>query len=99
MQLNRVVLPAPFGPIKPMISPCSIWKETWLFSTTPPKSVTRSVTSRNAKLSTSFPKLFKDAPDSSRLISGDNHDQRSVNHKVNSDQTFLSPQPTSEKTV
>src|SRR4030065_1449842 len=99
MQLNKVVLQAPFGPIKPMISPCSIWKEIWLLATTPPKSLIRSVTSRNATLCTPFPKLFNDAPDSSGLIGRDNHDQRRVNNKVNSDQSFLGTQPASEKAV
>lgn len=36
MQLKSVVLPAPFGPIKPTISPFSILIETSLRATYPP---------------------------------------------------------------
>src|SRR5215831_20112276 len=36
MQLKRVVLPAPFGPIRPTISPGSMASETSLLATSPP---------------------------------------------------------------
>src|SRR5689334_10664983 len=35
--LNRVVLPAPFGPISPTIAPSGIVRSTWLTATRPPK--------------------------------------------------------------
>src|SRR5690606_17849222 len=45
--LNAVVLPAPFGPISPRISPRSMWKLTPLRAVTPPNlSVTSSSESR-----------------------------------------------------
>src|SRR5919197_4230037 len=37
MQLNRVVLPAPFGPMSPTISPLSMSSETLLLAVRPPK--------------------------------------------------------------
>ena len=37
MQLNSVVLPAPFGPISPQISPVLIWQVTLSSARTPPK--------------------------------------------------------------
>src|SRR6476646_6172768 len=42
MTLKQVVLPAPFGPIRPRISPVLMWKDTPSRAVTPPK---RSVTS------------------------------------------------------
>ena len=35
--LNNVVLPAPFGPIRPTISPATTWNVTSLTATSPPK--------------------------------------------------------------
>src|SRR4051794_33513254 len=46
MQLNNVVLPAPFGPIRPQIWPCRRSNEGPSSATTPPK---RSRTSRTAR--------------------------------------------------
>src|SRR4051794_37703611 len=37
MQLNSVVLPEPFGPMKPQISPGPTWKETPLSAASAPK--------------------------------------------------------------
>ena len=45
-KLNRVVLPAPLGPMIPVIAPGKIWRVQWLTARTPPKSFTRSWTSR-----------------------------------------------------
>src|SRR5512138_883486 len=39
MQLNRVVFPAPFGPMSPMIIPGSIEKETSELAARPPKNL------------------------------------------------------------
>jgi hypothetical protein len=38
MQLKSVVLPAPFGPMSPMIIPSSIEKETSELAARPPKN-------------------------------------------------------------
>src|SRR5687768_14072735 len=47
MALNNVVLPAPFGPIRPTISPGSTVRSTASSATSPPKrSVTRSTSRR-----------------------------------------------------
>src|SRR3954467_10243926 len=49
MALKQVVLPAPFGPIRPKISPLRRLKLTSLSATTPPKrSVTLSTSSRTS---------------------------------------------------
>src|SRR3990172_10575768 len=98
MQLKRVVLPAPLGPIRPMISPCSMAKEMRLLATTPPKSLIRSTTWRNAILCP-FPQLLDDPPDSTGLIGRDDHDQCGIDHKVNSDEPPMTPQPATQKTV
>ncbi len=39
MQLKRVVLPAPLGPMRPMIIPSSIEKETSELAARPPKNL------------------------------------------------------------
>ena len=47
MQLKSVVLPAPFGPIKPQIAPWATSKDTsWSAVTPPNRIVTPSTTSR-----------------------------------------------------
>ncbi len=38
---NRVVLPAPFGPINPVTVPRATDREQWSRARTPPKSLTR----------------------------------------------------------
>ena len=37
MQLKRVVLPAPFGPMRPVIAPAATFIETSVSALTPPK--------------------------------------------------------------
>src|SRR5438046_9642550 len=44
MQLNTVVLPAPFGPIRAVIAPRPALKETLLMATSPPKRMLRCST-------------------------------------------------------
>src|SRR5262245_62944522 len=44
MQLNTVVLPAPFGPISAVISPRRALKERSLIATSPPKRMLRCST-------------------------------------------------------
>src|SRR5207248_10284991 len=44
MQLSKVVLPAPFGPMMPRTSPCSTSKVTPARALTPPKRLLRSRT-------------------------------------------------------
>src|SRR4051812_32361563 len=44
MQLNRVVLPAPLGPMRPQISPCATSKAGPSRATTPPNRTTTSFT-------------------------------------------------------
>src|SRR3954447_9290451 len=46
MQLNTVVLPAPFGPISAVISPRPAVKEKLLMATSPPKRMLRCSTRR-----------------------------------------------------
>ena len=46
MTLNTVVLPAPFGPIRPAICPSSIASETSLSAVTPPKRTVTLSTER-----------------------------------------------------
>ncbi len=43
--LNRVVLPGPFGPISPGISPSTIWRETRFKACRPPKRLETPCTS------------------------------------------------------
>ena len=46
--LNRVVFPAPFGPISPVIPPASTSSSTWSNARTPPKCTSTCSTSRRA---------------------------------------------------
>src|SRR5512133_2754759 len=55
MTLKAVVLPAPFGPISPTISPGSAVKETASSATIPPKRFVTFSTSRRGKAA--YPKL------------------------------------------
>src|SRR6266498_1557289 len=56
--LKKVVLPAPFGPIRPAIIPFSITKSTLLTATRPPNAL---VTLRASKRFTVFLPLFRAA--------------------------------------
>src|SRR5437588_12524804 len=47
MTLNSVVFPAPLGPIRPVIDPCSAVRVTSLKATTPPKRTVTSSASRS----------------------------------------------------
>ena len=47
MQLNIVVLPEPFGPINPRISPSATSKDTSLSAVNPPKRLTAPDTARS----------------------------------------------------
>ena len=48
MQLNRVVLPAPFGPIRPQIAPRATAKLTSCNGVTPPKRIVTPSTASSA---------------------------------------------------
>src|SRR6266540_5302536 len=48
--LKNVVLPAPFGPIRPLIEPRSITKSTLLTATKPPKRLVMPVASRTGAM-------------------------------------------------
>src|SRR5512136_690365 len=48
MQLKIVVLPEPFGPMRPKISPFSTWKVTSFTARSPPKAFTNFFSSRSA---------------------------------------------------
>src|SRR5512139_2379073 len=48
MQLKMVVLPDPFGPMRPKISPFSTWKVTSFTARSPPKAFTNFFSSRSA---------------------------------------------------
>ena len=65
MTLNAVVLPAPFGPISPTISPASAVKETASSATMPPKRFETLSTSRRGK--SAIP--YGEAPGSVRVDS------------------------------
>ena len=45
--LKQVVLPAPLGPIRPVMVPASAVKDAWSTAVTPPNCTTRSSTSRS----------------------------------------------------
>ena len=47
IRLNSVVLPAPFGPISPVIAPSDTSSEQWSTARTPPNSLTTSRTWSN----------------------------------------------------
>ena len=51
-QLNKLVLPAPFGPIKPTIWPSTMSNETLSSAATPPKRRLTSRTDNNASSDT-----------------------------------------------
>ena len=48
MQLNSVVLPAPFGPIRPQIAPGATLNVTFSRAVTPPKRIDTPSTDSNA---------------------------------------------------
>src|SRR5262245_27923104 len=48
MTLKQVVLPAPFGPIRPVTVPSSTDRRAWLTAVTPPNRTTTSSTCSNA---------------------------------------------------
>src|SRR5215471_20511503 len=50
MQWNSVVLPAPFGPMSPTISPRSIVSETSRLAIRPPKRLVQAVSSRSGAI-------------------------------------------------
>src|SRR5690242_11838423 len=52
MALKQVVLPAPFGPIRPRISPSLMSKETWSRAVRPPNRRVASSTSSIGRLAT-----------------------------------------------
>src|SRR5690606_2270823 len=56
MRLNAVVLPAPFGPIRPTMAPCSTSKLTSRSAARPPKDFERFSTRSSAAMSTSLPR-------------------------------------------
>src|SRR5258708_2465606 len=47
IRLNVVLLPEPFGPIRPRISPSASWKDTPSTAVTPPKVLVSFETSKN----------------------------------------------------
>src|SRR5580692_4577757 len=54
MQLNSVVLPAPFGPTSPTLSPASTSKQTLSTAVMPPNTLDTSVTLRSGLESATF---------------------------------------------
>src|SRR6478609_4012307 len=70
MTLKHVVLPAPFGPMRPRISPLLMWKLTSLRATTPPKRrVTSSTSSSRSPSATTGTPMSSGAMSTSGLIS------------------------------
>src|SRR5829696_498747 len=70
MTLKHVVLPAPFGPMRPRISPLLMWKVTSLSATTPPKRrVTSSTSSRRSPSETTGTPMSSGVMSTSGLIS------------------------------
>src|SRR5258708_2412907 len=61
--LKIVLLPEPFGPIRPRISPCSTRNDTLLTAVKPPKRLTRPSTT-----STAIPSLERDDVSSNRHL-------------------------------
>src|SRR4030042_792416 len=93
MQLKRVDLPAPFGPIRPRISPRRSSKEMSPLATRPPNSFTRFFTSSIIALPCPFfPHPLDNSPDPLRLFGRNHHHDHSVNHKIDA-QTLLRSQP------
>jgi hypothetical protein len=55
MQLKSVVLPAPFGPIRPQIAPRATSKETSRSAVTPPNRIVTPSTTNRAEVCESAP--------------------------------------------
>src|SRR5215470_7529156 len=55
MQLKSVVLPAPFGPMRPTISRGSIESVTFRLATRPPKRLVVPVTERSGAIASALP--------------------------------------------
>src|ERR1700733_14627186 len=80
-QLKKVDLPAPFGPISPMISPCSTVRSAPATARKPPNSLETLVASSNRGAPPAFrhdsiPQIEQAA----RLKTRDNHDDAAINN-------------------
>src|SRR5271165_4162152 len=90
IELNSEVLPAPFGPIRPRISPCCTSKLISTFAATPPNDLlTRSTSSSTRALrhvagdvARSAHADAEQARQTLRAQQSDAHDQRAVDHQV-----------------
>src|SRR3954466_11367544 len=90
-QLKKVDLPAPFGPIRPRISPCSSVTLAVSTALKLPKAFVTSRASRSIRLPfrhRRFCRLVADGPDTldqsedaARLEPRDQHDDRAINHE------------------
>src|SRR5262249_8925754 len=92
-QLKKVDLPAPFGPIRPRISPCSSVTEAPSTARKLPKALVISRASRSmagsrgrrsrrfARLGAALEDAVSERQQPAGLEAGDQHDDRTVNHE------------------
>src|SRR5712692_8833229 len=73
MQLMSVVLPEPFGPMRPSRSPALTWRLTRLSAVKPPKRLVRPSTSRSAPATGRLPSA--DPPGQAENPLGGQHDE------------------------
>src|SRR6266545_7463294 len=89
MMLNRVVLPAPFGPSTPTISPGFTAMSTESSAVMPPKLIeTSRVSSSGSRASIRSPQLHEHVGQS-ELDPGDPEDERDPNGRATLDQREL----------
>src|SRR5437588_11008075 len=93
LMLERVVLPAPFGPMKPKICPWRTLKLTSLTAARPPKyRVTLSTSRIGSASSTESPEQFaQSTQDAARLEQNNQDEQRPVDQKIDWAEGTLKP--------
>src|ERR1700737_1729515 len=79
MMSNRVVFPAPFGPMRPQTSPASTSMLTWSSAVRPPK---RLLTSRTASAGRAMPAPSRPDLAIERRTAGEGHDELILTARV-----------------
>src|SRR5216117_1281239 len=89
MTLNSVVLPEPFGPMRPRMAPLPTSRSSASSATRPPKRTLRPEQERSASLiwENSFGKIFARRPGDQTLGPGEQDDDHQ--HRVEEEAVFL----------
>src|SRR5690242_12965593 len=98
MMLKRVVFPAPFGPMTPVISPSPTLKETSSRAVTPPKTCLTPRTSSMTRLGTAPAELAQRSGNPTDQPAGDEHRHQHEEKAVEDDVVIVhEPEELGEK--